>query len=44
MSRKRPRPEDDILEALLEDERAAFVARLREHGQLDDEQSWPALV
>jgi len=38
MSRKIPKPEDEILEALLEDERMALIVAQRERGQSDDEE------
>ena len=39
MSEKAPRPEDEFLDALLEDERTALIAQLRESAQSDDEPS-----
>ena len=44
MSCKTPPLEDEILDAVIEDERAALIAQLRERGQSDDEQSWLSLA
>ena len=44
MSRPVAKPRDDLLDAILEDERAALIAELRARGQADDETSWLSLA
>ena len=39
MSKPTPTPEDEIIDAILEDERTALIAKLRASGESDDEQS-----
>jgi hypothetical protein len=42
MSRNALAVDDDVFEAVLEDDLASMIAELRERGQLDDEYQQPA--
>ena len=44
MTRKQLIPDDDVLDAILEDEREALAARLRARGLSDDETSCLSLA
>ena len=44
MSRRTVTGEDDLLDAILEDERANDIAQLHERRQINDEDSWLSLA